>query len=128
MCRRKAVLIAPGQDRLLTATSDLTSVAMTNKKQNPARVEGSVASATARNNEGAREGGRGGMKEKKGDERQRGRGKDKLKGRSDMENTKIQGACYYSHQSYACCQNVSVFRDFNYHLFPPHTLPPKVYL
>lgn len=52
-----AVLIAPGQDRLLIATSNLTGVAMTNKKQNPMRVEGSVATATAKkNNERAREG------------------------------------------------------------------------
>jgi len=56
VCVCKAVVIAPGQDRLLTATSNLTSVAMTNKKQNPIRVEGSVAKATAKNNERAREG------------------------------------------------------------------------
>lgn len=55
VCRRKAVVIAPGQDGLAMATSNLTSVAMTNKKQNPVRVEGSVATATARNNKRARE-------------------------------------------------------------------------
>lgn len=32
VCLQKALLIAPGQDGLLMATSNLTSVAMTNKK------------------------------------------------------------------------------------------------
>lgn len=36
----KAVLIAPGQHRLLMATSDLTSVAMTNKKAEPGECGG----------------------------------------------------------------------------------------
>lgn len=60
---------------MLTATSDLTSVAMTNKKsRTPVRVEGSVATATDRNNQrvqGGRKGGRKGgrrIKEKGGGE------------------------------------------------------------
>ena len=56
VCASKAVLIVPGQDRLLMATPNLSSVAMTNKKQNPERAEGSVTTATARNKERAREG------------------------------------------------------------------------
>ena len=91
----------------------LTSVAMTNKKQNPVRAEGSVASATARNNERSKE---GGMEGKKGwNERKKKTDNDKLKGRRDMNNRKIQGACYYSHESYACCQTELVFE--NLHLF-----------
>lgn len=59
--------------------------------------------------------GREGSNERKGgNEMERKTDKDKLKGRSDVENTKIQGACHYSHESYACCL---VFEDFTYHLF-----------
>lgn len=46
------------------------------------RAEGSVASATARNNDGAREGGEGRNEERKNTD------KDKVKGRSDAENTR----------------------------------------
>ncbi len=66
VCRRKAVLIAPGQDRLPIATSNSTSVAMTNKKQNPMKAEGSVATATFRNNKCGRDGGREEGRERSG--------------------------------------------------------------
>lgn len=91
-----AVLIAPGQDRLLMATSNLTGVAMTNKKAEPHESEGVCRHSNSqkkKKKKQQRKSQRG--NERKNKERKRKTHKDKLKGRNDMESTEIQESTLY---------------------------------